>query len=191
MPCMFRSLKLGPVVVAGFVLVEASNQQRLSVAAVGHPRCRAVVSADCWLKPGVSYFLLPLSLHEREEMPVVFSCFSRKAVQIQEHTFSESAVMASWSAFIKSTDQSPDTFHGAKVYTAKSGGGLVAALAENHSRGYFQAELTFNALEDGKLLFSRGANITKDWVAPGQAQILQDCRRGVQALYYAGWQGVM
>lgn len=166
---LFRALNLGPIVVAGFVLVEASSSQKLSVAAVGHPRSRAVVSADCWLKPGVSYFLLPLSLHENTAMPVVFSCFSRKAVQIQEHTFSESAVLASWGAFIKSSDQSPDNFHGAKVYTAKSGGGM----AENHSRGHFAAELTFNSIEDGKLLFSRRSGITKDWVAPGQAQILQ------------------
>ncbi|CAE7642131.1 sol [Symbiodinium sp. CCMP2592] len=170
---LFRSLNLGPIVVAGFVLVEASSPQKLSVAAVGHPRSRAVVSADCWLKPGVSYFLLPLSLHENTVMPVVFSCFSRKAVQIKEHTFSESAVLASWGAFIKSSDPSPDNFHGAKVYTAKSGGGMVACMAENHSRGHFAAELTFNSIEDGKLLFSRRSGITKDWVAPGQAQILQ------------------
>jgi len=106
-------------------------------------------------------------------MPVVFSCFSRQAVQIKEHTFSESAVLATWAAFIRDAAANPDTFHGAKVYTAKSGGGMVACLAENQSRGHFSVELDFQKVEDGQLVFSRGAGNTKDWIPPGQAQILQ------------------
>jgi len=172
---MFQSLNLGAIAAAGFVLVCVDGGQRKSLTAttVGHPRCRAVVSADCWLKPGLSYFLLPLSLLEGPEVPAVFSCFSRKTVQIQEHVFSHDAVLAAWTAFIRSNSREADNFHGAKVYIAKSHGGMVACMAENHGRGFFQVELDFQQFEECKLNFSRGTGRTKDWLAPGQAQILQ------------------
>jgi len=172
---LFQSLNLGSIAAAGFVLVCVDDSQRKSLTAttVGHPRCRAVVSADCWLKPGLSYFLLPLSLLEGPEVPAVFSCFSRKTVQIQEHSFSDSAVLAAWAAFIRSNSKAPDDFHGAKVYMAKSHGGMVVCMAENRGRGFFQVKLDFQQFEACRLHFSRGSGHTKDWLAPGQAQILQ------------------
>lgn len=172
---LFQSLNLGSIAAAGFVLVcvDDSQQKSLTATTVGHPRCRAVVSADCWLKPGLSYFLLPLSLLEGPEVPAVFSCFSRKTVQIQEHSFSDAAVLASWAAFIRSNSKDPDDFHGAKVYMAKSHGGMVVCMAENRGRGFFQVKLDFQQFEACRLHFSRGSGHTKDWLAPGQAQILQ------------------
>eukprot|EP00438_Fugacium_kawagutii_P021989 Skav217017 [mRNA] locus=scaffold1803:262752:264143:- [translate_table: standard] len=70
---LFQALNLGSITAAGFVLVcvDDSQKKSLTTAAVGHPRSRAVVSADCWLKPGLSYFLLPLSILEGPEMPAV------------------------------------------------------------------------------------------------------------------------
>ncbi|CAK9011466.1 unnamed protein product [Durusdinium trenchii] len=171
---VFLPLNLGKIAGAGFVLVcvDEAQQKSLTTVTVGHPRCRAIVSADCWLKPGLSYFLLPLSLLDGPEIPAVFSCFSRKTVQIQEHSFSDSAVVAGWAAFIKSSAKEPDNFHGARVYIAKSHGGMVACMAENHGRGFFQVELAFQQLEN-QLSFSRGTGNTTDWLAPGEAQILQ------------------
>eukprot|EP00913_Durusdinium_trenchii_P026215 g24594.t1 len=110
---VFLPLNLGKIAGAGFVLVcvDEAQQKSLTTVTVGHPRCRAIV----------------------------FSCFSRKTVQIQEHSFSDSAVVAGWAAFIKSSAKEPDNFHGARVYIAKSHGGMVACMAENHGRGFFQA----------------------------------------------------
>ncbi|CAJ1331023.1 unnamed protein product [Effrenium voratum] len=154
---LFQDLKLGPIQHAGFVLVsveEGAQQQKPLSVAVGHPRSRPVVSADCWLKPGFLYYLLPLSLMEGPEVPAVLSCFSRKAVQIREHSFSNMGVVTSWATFVRFSAHRPDNFHGAMVYTTKSNGGMVVSMAENHGKGHFQVDLDFQQ-QGCELAFSR------------------------------------
>lgn len=174
---IFADLKLGDLACIGLVLVSAEGPpgfETMVVHALAHPRCQAVVSTECWLKPGCSYFLIPLSAHPGTALPAVCSIFSSQPVTCKPKLFSKNSVHASWVAFARFRGSVSDQFHGARIFTAKtSGGGMVVSFAENRGRGYFRADLKIEHLEGDPLTFSRGAAATSDWLAPGQAQLLQ------------------
>lgn len=166
--------QLGPMACVGFVLLRLRGAEGCGEAvAIGHMRCRTVVSADCWLQPGCSYLLVPLSLHSGPQaVPVVFACVSSRLVVTSERSLSQSSARAAWAAYARYGSRGDATdFHGAKLHCAKSRGSAIVTYAENRSStGYFRAECNF---ESAELSYSRGSHKTSDWLPPGYGQLVQ------------------
>mmetsp|Transcript_73898 Transcript_73898/g.190713 ORF Transcript_73898/g.190713 Transcript_73898/m.190713 type:complete len:670 (-) Transcript_73898:226-2235(-) len=70
----------------GFVLLclgpsSGGGQSVPTVVAASMPRQRSSISADCWLKAGLSYMLVPISLHGgRGDLPAAVACVSSRPV---------------------------------------------------------------------------------------------------------------
>lgn len=162
---------LGPLACAGFVLVPFGGGELTpgKAAAVAHMRCRAVVSADCFLQAGQRYLAVPLSLHKGSSVPTVFACVSSRLVALKERQLSRSEARAAWASYAMSGKDKSDHFHGAVLHTCKATGGSVVAFAEHRGRGYFNVELGYS----GSLCFSRGVPGTSDWLPSGFGQLLQ------------------
>mmetsp|Transcript_20213 Transcript_20213/g.33384 ORF Transcript_20213/g.33384 Transcript_20213/m.33384 type:complete len:802 (+) Transcript_20213:69-2474(+) len=164
---------LGALACMGFVIVciESNPQKESKPMAVGQLRCRSAISADCWLQPGCSYLLVPLSRHFGTEVPAVCAFVSSKVVAVSERRIPFEAARAAWATFARSGDRDP--FHNCVVYTSKASGGAVVTLAENRGHGHFNVELSYTSDPPDCFSFSRGTHQTNDWIAPGYGQILQ------------------
>jgi len=154
----------------GFVVL-CTDGGSCTVIAKARMRCRSTVSAECWLEPGRSYIVVPLSMHAGSSLDVTCVCVSSRPVLVNERTLDPVGIRAAWVAYARSCpEHERSRFHGATVYTQKADGGAVVAYAENRGNGFFNAGFTFES--DG-LRYSRGWAVTSDWLSPGQGQLLQ------------------
>lgn len=156
----------------GFVLVDTEAEGGATAVATTNIRSRAIVDTDCWLQPGRSYVLVPLSIHEgRSPLITSFACASSRYVALRARRLKREAVRAAWVAWTRHNDASGGLgFHGGTLYMGKAEGGSIVALLENRAEGYFGVELTLTC---ATMRFSRGAATTLDWLPPGCGQILQ------------------
>lgn len=182
---------LGPLACMGFVIVEVQNSRGGSIPkeskplAVGQLRSRAVISADCWLRAGCSYLLVPLSLHPGPEVPAVCAIVSSKVVTVSERRIPFEAARAAWATYARGGHR--DSFHSAVIYETKGSGGAIVTVAENRGHGHFNVELSYTSDPPGCLMFSRQSSNTSDWLAPGYGQILQIALQNGEHKGSMGW----
>merc|ERR1712242_541952 len=95
-------------------------------------RCKETVSAECWLKKGQSYLLLPLSLHAGGALKAAFSCVTSRPVVIEERSLDGARRRDAWAAYARAGPEKDKTnFHGAAFYWRTAESGALVVLAEN------------------------------------------------------------
>lgn len=184
---VYSSSNLGAIACIGFVIIDvgAGPQRDSKPLTVAPFKCRSSVSEDCWLQPGKTYLLVPLSYHAGLSIPAVLSCKSNHEVQITERSISCAAARAAWATFARSGKR--NRFHDGVLYTATSSGGAIVALAENKGRGHFSVDLSYKSDPDDCFIYSRGSGKTVDWIKPGYGQILQIALQDGTFKGSAGW----
>jgi hypothetical protein len=174
---LFKGENLGPLACIGFALLRLperaeSGEADVQAVASADVRCHAAVSADVWLLPGGRYLLVPLSLHSGEQpVRATCVCVSSRQVAVTEQPLDGRTIRAAWAAYARSHDPTGgEIFHGAVLHMGKGEGGSVVALVDNRGEGFLRVELS---LQSECMRYSRGQGATSDWLAPGDAQILQ------------------
>mmetsp|Transcript_47272 Transcript_47272/g.137603 ORF Transcript_47272/g.137603 Transcript_47272/m.137603 type:complete len:756 (+) Transcript_47272:111-2378(+) len=159
----------GPPANMGFVLLR-SDKSVVNVLASASVNRKAIVSAECWLEPG-RYMAVPLSYHVGQPLMATWACFSSRRVRMASRQLTKEEVRTAWVAYVLDRDPAGTDFHGGVLHLGKGPGGCTVAFAQNppSSGMYFNVQLLFKS---GSLHYSRGAPTTSDWLAPGQAQIL-------------------
>merc|ERR1712187_222793 len=106
-------------------------------------------------------------------------------VEIVQRQLSAEAVRAAWTAYARTGQV--DAFQEGSMFTAKARGGGVVVLAENRGASFFYVELLFECQPATGYWYSRGAAITKEWLAPGYGQILQVMLPASESHVKVGW----
>merc|ERR1712129_570895 len=93
-----------PLACIGFVVLPISGPSAPLVdvqkaAAATRMHCRAAVSVDCWLQPGHSYVVVPLSFHDGAPLPVTCACVSSRPVLMQQRSLHPAEIAAAWAAY--------------------------------------------------------------------------------------------
>mmetsp|Transcript_44012 Transcript_44012/g.141109 ORF Transcript_44012/g.141109 Transcript_44012/m.141109 type:complete len:758 (-) Transcript_44012:132-2405(-) len=181
-----------PLSSLGYVLVkvdEPENGRRqeggrpasANLVASVHMRCRGDISEDCWLQPGPSYVLVPLSFNFGSPFEATCACASSRPVVVGKRALSMDIVRVAWAAYARKNARIEEAA-GIRLYLASGSGGVVA-LAENRGAKSATIELTLT----GDMMFSRGHGSTSDWLQPGQGQILQVAQPRLGAGALGGW----
>lgn len=160
----------GPLACIGFVVLRLGyGREEATVAHAGMAR-RAIVSADCWLDPG-RYVLVPVSMHAGTTVEATLACHTSRPVVLKEQKLEAEGVRDAWVAYTKASSGPPAQFHGAEMYISKSDGGCFVAYVENPGENNMHCRVEI-AFKTESLGFSRGSATSADWLAPGQAQIV-------------------
>eukprot|EP00929_Paragymnodinium_shiwhaense_P030493 TRINITY_DN17277_c0_g1_i1.p1 TRINITY_DN17277_c0_g1~~TRINITY_DN17277_c0_g1_i1.p1 ORF type:complete len:1019 (-),score=229.01 TRINITY_DN17277_c0_g1_i1:269-3235(-) len=169
-----------PYFCLGFVVLKADGPGLSSAGiaealAAARMRHRSCISAECKLEPG-KYLVVPLQMSECKSRELLCSIHSSKAVKAVWLKVETNVYQQAWAAYAKCKLPGEEGRHidhktvqgGGEVTVVKAGAGVVA-IAENRGEGYLSVQLLGSNFG---WRYSRDTHVTKDWISPGYAQVL-------------------